>query len=100
MRSTSLAPPAVAEPQPTNQERRAPLPSKDTFISAVRAVLRTAAALEPDPVGAMAWYRSVPIAVLDGLTAAELVNEGRAHAVLAFLRAAIEIDRSEQRTLQ
>lgn len=48
----------------------------------------------------MTWYRSVPIAVLDGLTAATLVRQGRAHVVLAFLCAAIEIDRIERRTLQ
>jgi hypothetical protein len=59
-----------------------------------------AAALEPDPVEAMAWYRSVPIAVLDGLTAAELLRQGRAQAVLGFLRAAIDVDRAERRALQ
>jgi exonuclease I len=68
-------------------------------MSAALAVLQMAAALEPDPVEAMSWYRSVPIAVLDGLTAAELVRQDRAHAVLSFLRAAIEIDRSERRAL-
>ena len=79
--------------------QRAPTPVEDARAAAL-AVLRLAAALEPDPVEAMAWYRNVPLAVLDGLTAAELVKEGRVHAVLTFQRAAIEIDRSEQRTLQ
>jgi exonuclease I len=69
-------------------------------MSAALAVLRMATALEPDPVVAMAWYRGVPITVLDGLTAAELVKQGRAHAVLGFLHAAIEIDREEARAPQ
>lgn len=69
-------------------------------MPAALAVLRMAAALEPDPVEAMAWYRSVPIAVLDGLTAATLVRRGRAPAVLAFLCTAIELDRIEQRAPQ
>jgi hypothetical protein len=69
-------------------------------MEAALEVLKMAAVLEPDPVEAMAWYRSVPIAVLDGLTAAELVKEGRADAVLTFLHAAIDIDRTGQRTPQ
>ena len=79
--------------------QHAPSPVEDARTAAL-AVLRLAASLEPDPVEAMVWYRTVPLSVLDGLTAAELVKEGRVHAVLTFLRAAIEIDRSEQRTLQ
>lgn len=99
MRSTSLMWPAAAGPRPAVQDRRTPAPAEG-LMSAALAVLQMAAALEPDPVVAMTWYRSVPIAVLDGLTAATLVRQGRAPAVLAFLCAAIEIDRTEQRTLQ
>lgn len=98
MRSTSLVR-LAAKAQPATPHQRAISPVDDARTAAL-AVLRMAAALEPDPVEAMVWYRSVPLAVLDGLTAAELVKEGRVHAVLAFLRAAIEIDRSERRTLQ
>ena len=76
-----------------------PPPAHD-FISAALSLLPMAAALEPDPVEAMAWYRGMPIAVLDGLTAAELVRQGRANAVLGFLRAAIEIERAERQALQ
>lgn len=92
MRSATLVWPAAGTPQAV-RDQRAP-------ASAALAVLRMAAALEPDPMEAMAWYRGVPIAVLDGLTAAELVRQGRAHAVFGFLRAAIEIDRVERQTLQ
>jgi hypothetical protein len=91
--------PAAAGPRPAVQDRRTPAPVEG-LMSAALAVLQMAAALEPDPVEAMTWYRSVPIAVLDGLTAAALVRQGRAHALLAFLCAAIEIDRAERRTLQ
>jgi hypothetical protein len=69
-------------------------------MSAALAILKMAAMLEPDPIEAMVWYRNVPIAVLDRLTAAELVAQGRAPAVLAFLRAAVEIDQAEKRWLQ
>ncbi|QRP63073.1 hypothetical protein I6J77_13225 [Rhodanobacter sp. FDAARGOS 1247] len=96
MRSTFLMWPA-ARPRPAVQGRRTPAPAEG-FMSPALAVLRMAAALEPDPLEAMAWYRSVPIAVLDGLTAAILVRQGRAYAVLAFLCAAIEIDRTERQT--
>lgn len=99
MRSASQVWPATVKPSPTVPDRRAPVPV-DHVISAALAVLRMAASLEPDPVEVMAWYRGVPIAVLDGLTAAELVRQGRSDAVLAFLRTAIEIDRAEHRTLQ
>lgn len=98
MRPTSLIWPAAERLLPAAPDRRDTEPADGT-IPAALAVLRMAAALEPDPIAAMAWYRSVPIAVLDGLTAAELVRQGRAHAVLSFLRAAIEIDRAERRVL-
>lgn len=96
MRSTFLMWP-VARSGPVVQGRRTSAPAEG-FMSAALAVLRTASALEPDPLEAMAWYRSVPIAVLDGLTAATLVRQGRAYAVLAFLQAAIESDRTERQT--
>ncbi|UGB39893.1 hypothetical protein [Frateuria soli] len=89
----------AAKSQPATQQRRAPSTVDDAQRETL-AVLRLAAALEPDPVEALAWYRSVPLAVLDGLTAAELVKQGRVHSVLTFLRAAIEIDRSERKALQ
>lgn len=99
MRSMSQMRPAATRPRPAVQDRHTTAPAEG-FMPAALAVLQMAAALEPDPVEAMTWYRSVPIAVLDGLTAATLVRQGRAHAVLAFLCAAIEIDRIERRTLQ
>jgi hypothetical protein len=97
MRPTPLIWPVAEWPLPAAQGRCDKPSPADGTIPAALAVLRLAAALEPDPIEAMAWYRCVPIAVLDGLTAAELVRQGRVHAVLAFLRAAIEIDRTERR---
>lgn len=54
-------------------------------MPAMLAVLRTAVRIEPDPIEAGHWYRSIPIAELDGLTAARLVSQGRADEVIAFL---------------
>ena len=98
MRSMSLVWPTPARPRATVPGRLAPAPSNG-LVSAARAVLRMAAALEPDPLEAMIWYCHVPIVVLDGLTAAALVSRGRAAAVCAFLGAAIEADRAERRQL-
>jgi hypothetical protein len=77
------------------QARHAMPCQAESRLSAALAILRMAAALEPDHVEAMVWYRNDPIAVIDGLTAAELVARGRATAVLAFLRAAIEVEAVE-----
>lgn len=99
MRSASLVWPAAAWPQPARQDQRALAPAGGA-MSAALAVLQMAAALEPDPVQAMTWYHSVPIAPLGGLTAAALVTQGRAGSVFAFLYAAIEIDRAERRALR
>jgi exonuclease I len=95
--SMSRALPAAASSRAAVRERPAGSSAQDRHVRAALAVLRMAAALEPDPIQAMAWYHGVPIAVLDGLTAAQLVRRGRVHAVLAFLRAAIGIDRAERR---
>jgi hypothetical protein len=95
--STSRALPAATFPHAAVRERPAASSARDRHVRAALAVLRMAAALEPDPIQAMAWYRGVPIAVLDGLTAAQLVRQGRVHAVLGFLHAAIGIDRAERR---
>lgn len=81
---------AVPAPWPVE-----PRSQGDRRISDALAVLHTAAALEPDHGKAMTWYCDAPIAVLDGLTAAELVARGRASAVLAFLRAAIALEVGE-----
>ncbi|MBP1475918.1 hypothetical protein J7I44_16590 [Frateuria sp. MAH-13] len=98
MRSTSPAWPNESVRSATHVPGP-PSPVDDTRAAAL-AVLRLAAVLEPDPVAAMAWYCSVPLAVLDGCTASELVRAGRVHAVLGFLRATIAVDRAERRTLQ
>jgi hypothetical protein len=75
------------------------MPSRaGSHVPAALAILRLAAALEPDAVEAMIWYRSIPIAVLDGFTAAELVAQGRAAAVITFLRACIAVEAAERRT--
>lgn len=92
----SAAPATSVLPTPPHADHAAPSPA-GIHVPAALPVLRLAAALEPDIVEAMIWYRSVPIAVLDGLTAAELVAQGRATAVLAFLRAAIAVDAAERR---
>jgi len=97
MRDTTLAGPARSAPAaPEHADRGTPSRAGD-HVSAALAILRLAAALEPDAVEAMIWYRSVPIAVLDGLTAAELVARGRTTAVLTFLRAAIAVEAAERR---
>lgn len=57
------------------------------LIPAALAVLRMAAAMEPDPSALMAWYRHTPIAELGYLTAEQLVALGRAEAVIAWLQA-------------
>ena len=98
MRSTSLMWSVAASLRPAVQDRRTPA-RPDGLMPAAPAVLLMAAPLEPYPVEAMPWFRSVPIAVLDGLSAAMLVRQGRAHAVLAFLCTATELDRIEQRAL-
>ena len=98
MQSTLSTRPAPARLRPV-AHHQAPNQPASSRMSAALAVLRMAATLDPDPLEAMAWYRNVPIAVLDGLTAAELVNRGRASAVLAFLRAAIEVELADARRL-
>lgn len=49
------------------------------------AILELAARISPLPGSALAWYRHDPIDELDHLTAAELVQAGRADDVLVFL---------------
>ena len=52
-----------------------------------RRVLALATKLEGDALLAHAWYRDIPIAEFDQLTASELVRDGRAVSVILFLRA-------------
>jgi hypothetical protein len=54
-------------------------------IPVALTVLKTAAELEPDPAKALVWYRTVQIRELDNLTAANLVQLGRAESVINFL---------------
>lgn len=56
------------------------------LIPAELAVLRLAAAIEPDAEAMMDWYVQTPIAELGHLTARKLVGLGRADAVIAFLQ--------------
>lgn len=58
-----------------------------SLIPVALAVLRVAAQIEPDPSSAMHWYRRTRIAELGHLTAAELVELGRADVVIDFLLA-------------
>ncbi|WNL44271.1 hypothetical protein RKE25_12615 [Dyella sp. BiH032] len=55
-------------------------------LAATIAVLELARKIEPDIVAAIHWYRHVPIAELGCQTALRLVTQGRADAVMAFLR--------------
>lgn len=52
---------------------------------AMLTVLRAAVQVEPDPVEAGFWYRRTCIAELGGLTAAQLVSQGRGAEVIGFL---------------
>ena len=56
-------------------------------LRATLAVLELARRIEPDIAAAIHWYRHTPIAELDGRTALQLVAQGRADAVMDFLRA-------------
>lgn len=60
------------------------------LIPATLAVLRVAAAVEPDPSALQAWYLHTPIAELGYLTAAQLIELGRAEAVITFLRSVLD----------
>ena len=46
--------------------------------------------IEPDPEAVRDWYHATSIEVLDGLTAEELVGQGRAGDVLGFLLAMLD----------
>lgn len=59
-------------------------------LAATIAVLELARKIEPDIVAAIHWYRHVPIEELGHQTALRLVAQGRADAVIAFLRAVRE----------
>lgn len=63
------------------------------LIPATLAVLRVAAAVEPDPSALLTWYLHTPIAELGHLNAAQLIELGRAEAVISFLRSVLEGDR-------
>jgi hypothetical protein len=52
-----------------------------------QAVLAQAAVVAECPHCALTWYRHEPIAEFDGRTACEMVAQGQATAVLAFLQA-------------
>ncbi|TAL87923.1 MAG: hypothetical protein EPN71_15360 [Rhodanobacter sp.] len=56
------------------------------LIPTARALLRTAAEIERDPVHTMEWYHGTPIAELGHLTARQLVALGRGDVVIEFLR--------------
>ena len=56
-------------------------------LRATLAVLELARRIEPDVAAAIHWYRHTPIEELDGWTALQLVAQGRADAVMSFLRA-------------
>ena len=60
-------------------------PTSQRYRSAVRAALRLAAKVEPDPLMLIDWCQTVPIEELDDLTALELISQGRATAVTQFL---------------
>ncbi len=64
-------------------------PASDRLQSRLREmipVITTTAALTGDVNKALYWFRNEPIADYDHKTAAQLVAEGRADAVLAYLR--------------
>ncbi len=58
-------------------------------------ILDVATLLEPDPHAVRAWYHQVPIQPLGDETAATLVGQGRGNAVLAFLLAIVQAERSQ-----
>lgn len=51
----------------------------------VRAVLKAAMRIEPNSTETTWWYLHTPIAELGGLTAAQLVLDGRVEDILRFL---------------
>jgi hypothetical protein len=62
-------------------------------MAATLAVLELAVKIESSILSAAAWYREVPIAELDYLTARQLVAQGDAETVIRFLRAIRNGDR-------
>jgi len=52
----------------------------------VSAVLELAKLIEPSMADVIIWYVHVPIKELGDLSACQLVEQGRADAVLAFLK--------------
>jgi hypothetical protein len=50
-----------------------------------QAILKMAAAIEPDPAESLGWYRTTPIMPMGQKTAQEMVAVGRAEEVMHFL---------------
>ncbi|WP_109124516.1 hypothetical protein [Dyella sp. C11] len=69
------------------------MPRRAPSLAATLAVLESARKIESSFYDSLAWYREVPIAELGGLTARELVAQGRAEHVIGFLRAIQRGDR-------
>lgn len=69
-------------------DRVVPFPSRRARQACEAEVLLAASAIERDRAAMLAWYRDDPIASLGGYTAQALVEAGRHHQVLSFLRRA------------
>jgi hypothetical protein len=52
----------------------------------VNAILELAQLIEPSVAAVIIWYVHMPIRELGNLSARQLVEQGRANAVLAFLK--------------